>query len=166
MSTSLKVRGIGASKHKFAEFTTLSLYFSGKSDSGQLVYGTLNCKIHLVEGLWVNLLIGNNILLPAGVVVNISKKSALIGSCGVTISVKTKQRGQFLTKKLLVGQETIVPPRSEAMVSFHGVSLPDDRNFFSHPTIQANLTLYNHIVDHETSKILVKNPSDRSVCIL
>lgn len=34
ISISLKVRGIGASKHKFAEFAVLSLYFPGKNIAG------------------------------------------------------------------------------------------------------------------------------------
>ena len=35
MSTPLKVRGIGASKHKSGEFAALSLYFPGRNDAGQ-----------------------------------------------------------------------------------------------------------------------------------
>lgn len=91
MSTSLKVRGIGASKHESAEFAALSLYFPGKNDAGQLVYAALNCEIHLVKGLQANLLIGNDILSPEGVVIDISRKSALIRSCVVTISINAKQ---------------------------------------------------------------------------
>lgn len=103
MSTFLKVRGIGVSKHKSAEFTALSLYFSGKNDAGQLVYITPNYEIHLVKGLQANLLIGNDILLLEGVVINIGRKSALIESYKVIISVNAKEQEQFLTRKLLAG---------------------------------------------------------------
>lgn len=51
ISTLLKIRGIGTSKHKFAEFAALSLYFPGKNNTGQLVYATLKYEIHLVERL-------------------------------------------------------------------------------------------------------------------
>lgn len=47
------------------------------------------------------------------------------------------------------------------MVSLHQVPLPDNQNFFFHSTKQANFTFYSHIVNHETSKVLVKNASDR-----
>lgn len=90
MSTLLKVRGIGASKYKSAEFAALSLSFPGKDDAGQLVYAALKCKIHLVVGLQANLLISNNILSPEGVVIDIGGRSALIGSCGVTVTINAK----------------------------------------------------------------------------
>lgn len=165
MSTSLKVRGIGASKHESVEFAALSLYFPGKDSTGRLVYASIRCEIHLVKGLRVNLLIGNDILSPEGFIIDIGRKSALIRSCAVTISINTKQRGQFLSRKLLASQESVVPPPSEAMIPLVKVPLPDDRDFLFHPTAQANLTLYTHILDHETSKILVRNTSDRPLRI-
>ncbi len=93
MSTPLKVRGIGASKHESLEFAALSLYFSGRNGGGDLVYAALQCEIHLVEGLHANLLIGNDIMSPEGMIIDLGKKTALIGACGVTIDVNAKQRG-------------------------------------------------------------------------
>ncbi len=46
------------------------------------------------------------------------------------------------------------------MISLVKLPLPDDRDFLFHPTPQANLTLYSHIMDYETSKVLVRNASD------
>lgn len=51
ISTSLNVRSIGASKHKFSEFVALFLYFSSKNIVGNLVYVLLQYEIHFVEGL-------------------------------------------------------------------------------------------------------------------
>lgn len=166
MSTSLKIKGIGASKYKSAEFTTLYLYFSDRNNAGELVYTSLKCKVHLVEGLQANLLISNNILSPEHIVIDIGKESAFIGSCEVTIKVNAKQQEQFLTKKLFSSQESVIPPSSKALVPLVKIPLPDDREFLFHPTAQANLILYTHIVDHEISKILVKNTSDQSLCVL
>ena len=52
------------------------------------------------------------------------------------------------------------------MIPIAPVSLPSDRNFLFYPTTQANLTLYAHIVDHTTTKVLVSNTSDRLLRIL
>ena len=90
MSTSLKIRGIGASKHESSEFATLSLYFPGKNGVGDLVYAALQCEIHLVEGLRANLLIGNNIMSPEAMAIDLGKKTALTDACGVTINMKMK----------------------------------------------------------------------------
>ena len=90
MSTPLKVRGIGASKHESSEFAALSLYFPGKNGVGDLVYVALQCEIHLVEDFRANLLIGNDIMSPKAKAIDFGKKTALIGACGVTIDVNAK----------------------------------------------------------------------------
>ena len=165
MSTPLKVRGIGASRHESDEFTALSLYFPGKDGAGKLVYASLRCEIHLVEGLRANLLIGNDIILPENFVIDIEKKTTLIGSCGVIVPISARQREQFLIRKLLTSESTVVPPRSEAMIPLVPVSVPDDRDFLFHPAAQPNLTLFTHIIDHQSSRILVRNASDQSLRI-
>ena len=133
MSTPLKIRGIVSSKHESGEFATLSLYFPGKNNAGQQVYAFLTCKIHLVKGLRANLLIGNDIISPEDFIIDVKKRSVLIGSCGVTVSIDSRQRGQFLIRRLLSSQEMVVPPRSEAMVSLVPLPLPDDRHFLFYP---------------------------------
>ena len=165
MSTPLKVRGIGTSKHESAQFAEVSLFLPGESNEGQRVYASIRCELHLVEGLRANILIGNNILAPESFVLNIGLGHALIGSCGVKITIKAKQRGQFLKKRLLAEKDGVVPPRSETMVPLLPVPLPDDRDFLFHPTTQPNLTLFAHIMHHDTRKILVRNTSDRPLRI-
>lgn len=165
ISTLLKIGGIGAFKPESAEFAILSLYFPSKNNVEQLLYASVRYKIHLVDGLHANLLIENDILSPEGFIINIGKKSALIGSCAITIPVNAKQQGQFLLRRLLAGKESVIPSYSEVMISLVKVPLLDDCNFLFHLTIQPNLTLYAHILDHETSKILVRNTSNQPLRI-
>lgn len=165
MSTPLKVRGIGASKHESAQFAELSLFLPGENNKGQKVYASFKCELHLVEGLRANMLIGNNILAPENFVLNIRLGHAVVGSCGVKIIINARQRGQFLRRKLLAENDGVVSPRSEAMIPILPVPLPDNRDFLFHPATQTNLTLYTHIVDHETSKVLVRNTSNRPLRI-
>lgn len=152
-------------RHESNKFAALSLYFPGKDGAGKLVYASLRCEIHLVEGLRANLLIENDIMSPENFVIDIEKKTALIGSCEVTVPISARQRGQFLTRKLLTSESIIVPPRSEAMIPLVPVSVPDDRDFLFHLAAQPNLTLFTHIIDHQTSRILVRNTSDQSLRI-
>ncbi len=160
MSTPLIVWGIGASKHESGEFVALFLYFSGKNNTRQLVYAFLTCEIHLVEDFKANLLIGNNIISPESFIIDVKRKKALIGSCKVTIPINARQRGQFLARKLLTNQETVVPPNFETMISLLPLYLPNDHDFLFYPATQPNLTLFTHIVDHRTLKVLVKNASN------
>lgn len=110
MSTPLKVKRIRVSRYKTKKFAALSLYFPGKDGAGKLVYTLLRCKIHLVEGLRRNLLIGNDIISLDHFVIDIKKKTTLIGSCGVTVLISARQKGQFLIKKLLTSELIMVPP--------------------------------------------------------
>lgn len=87
MSTPLKVKGISVSKYELLEFATLFLYFSGKNNVKDLVYVTLQYKIYLLEGLHANLLIDNNIMSSEAIVIDLGKKTALIGTCRVTIDI-------------------------------------------------------------------------------
>lgn len=127
------------------------------------MYASIKCELHLVDGLQANILVGNDILSPEGFVININKNRVFIGSYKVTIPINAKQRGRFLRRKLLASGDNVVPPRSKTMIPLALVSLPNDRDFLFHLTTQANLTLYAHIVDHTTTKILVSNTSDRSL---
>ena len=161
MSTPLKVRGIGTSKHESAQFAEVALFLPGESNKGQRVYASITYELHLVEGLRANILIGNDILAPECFVLDIGLGQALVGSCGVKIAIRARQRGQFLKKRLLVEKDGVIPPRSETMVPLLPVPLPDDRDFLFHPTAQPNLTLFAHIIHHDTKKILVRNTSDR-----
>lgn len=53
-----------------------------------------------MKELRANLLIGNNIMFPGAIVIDLEKRNALIGVYGVTIKVNVKQRGQFFARKL------------------------------------------------------------------
>ena len=134
MFTPLKVKGIGTSKHKSAQFAEVSLFFPGESNEGQRVYASIRCKLHLVEGLRANILIGNNILTPESFVINIGLGHALIESCRVKITIKARQRGQFLKKRLFAEKDGVITPRSETIVPFLPVPLPDDRDFLFYLT--------------------------------
>lgn len=131
-----------------------------------MVYALFQCEIHLVEGLCANLLIGNDITSSEAMVINSGKKTMLIGPYGVIINVNAKQRGQFLAKKLLTSQESVIPLCSEAMIPLVKLPLLDNRDFLFYRTPQANVTLYFYIMDYETTKILVRNTFDRPLCIL
>lgn len=51
------------------------------------------------------------------------------------------------------------------MISQLKLLLSDNQDFLFHPIPQANLTLYSHIMNYETSKILVRNIFDLLLCL-
>lgn len=68
----LKVRGISTFKHKSGEFALVTLYIAGFSRDGTDIYTCVKCKLYLVEGLKVNMLIGNNLLYTEGFSINLA----------------------------------------------------------------------------------------------
>ncbi len=51
------------------------------------------------------------------------------------------------------------------MISLFLLPLPNDRDFLFHSATQPSLTLFTYIVDHQTSKVPIKNASNESFCI-
>lgn len=51
------------------------------------------------------------------------------------------------------------------MISLLPMPFLNNRDFLFHPIAQTNLTLFAHIIYHETTKILVKNTSNRPLPI-
>ncbi len=91
MPVPLKVRGIGTSKHESGQFALTMLHIPGTDDKGREVYASLTCKLHLVDGLKANMLVGNDVLCTEGFAVNLYNSSALIHSCDVRIDINTRQ---------------------------------------------------------------------------
>ena len=166
MSTPSKVRKIKASKYKSREFAALLLYLPEKNNAGQLIYASLTCKIHLIKDLGAILLIENDIISLKSLVIVVKETNVVIGSCEVIVPIDVKNKKQFLTRKILERQETMISPYSKAMVLLFSLSLSDNRDFLFYLATQVNLTLFIHIVDHQTSKVFVKITFNESLCIL
>ncbi len=90
MPVLLKVRSIGASKHKLKNFALTTIYIPGIDERGQEVYASISCKLHLVNGLKANMLVGNDVLYTEGFAINLSTFFALIHSCGVKIDINAR----------------------------------------------------------------------------
>lgn len=90
MPVPLKIRGIGASKHESGQFVLTMLYIPGTDEIGREVYTSITCKLHLINGLKANMLMGNNILCIKGFALNLYNFSALIYSCGIRIDISAR----------------------------------------------------------------------------
>ena len=162
----LKVRGIGASKHESGHFALTMLYIPGTNEKGREVYASITCELHLVDELKANMLVGNDVLCTEGFAVNLYNSSTLIHSCGVRIDINARQYSEFLRHRALASASTIIPPHSEALVAFQRIKLPDSRDFLFSPTPQQHLTLYSHLLDHTSTKVLVRNEVGHAIKIL
>ena len=94
MASPLPVRGIGISKHETSEYVTVPIYLPGVQDtgpnSGSKALACIRRELHLVDNLRANMLVGNDILGPEEIVINIYQKKATVGSCGMTIEIDAR----------------------------------------------------------------------------
>ena len=114
----LKVKGIKALKHKSGNFTFITIYIPGIDKKSRDVYASISCKLHLVDRLKINMLMGNNLLCTEGFAINLSTFFTLIQSCDVKIDINARQHSKFLRQKVLANGPTLVPPQSKALIAF------------------------------------------------
>lgn len=50
------------------------------------------------------------------------------------ISIRARQRDQFLKKRLLAEKDEVIPPHLKTIIPLLPVPLPDDKDFLFHPT--------------------------------
>lgn len=125
----LKVKGIGASRHKLEEFVLTTLYISGLDQRNTDVYACVKCKLHLIEGLKANMLIRKNFFYIEGFIINLASTSANILSYGMTIVVSARNHSQFLKRNVLANTTTFVSAKFEALISFWQIFLLDFCDF-------------------------------------
>ena len=164
MSSPLRVRGVGTSKHETNEFAIVPVFLPGKKD-GKQVLACIRREVHIVDDLRVKMLIGNDVIGPEGIVVDIANETARIGSCNTDIKINACQRGHYV-KRTILAQSTTVPAHSEQILPVYDPILPADRDFFFEPAPQSQpLTLVAHLVDHRMSGVLARNETSHPITV-
>lgn len=165
MPVPLKVRGISASKHKSGDFALTTIYIPGIDEKSREIYICISCELHLVDRLKANMLVDNDIICTEGFAINLCIFSAFVYSCGVKIDINAQQHSKSWRHRALASALIIVPPRSETLVAFQYIELPNSRDFLFCQSLQQHLTLYSHLLNHTSVKILVRNNVDRVIKI-
>ena len=62
-------------------------YLPGTTNDGIKAIGCIRREIHLVNNLRAKMLIGNDIISPKQIVIDIANKSARVGSCYLNIKI-------------------------------------------------------------------------------
>ena len=68
-------------------------YLPGTTNNGTKAIGCIRREIYLVNNLRAKMLIGNDIISPKQIVIDIANKLARIGSCYLNIKINIYQRG-------------------------------------------------------------------------
>ena len=90
ISTPLKVRGVDTSKHETSEYVTIPIYLPGTDKNSSPILMYFRKELHIINSLRAKMIIGNNIIGPEGIIINLAHQKATIGSCDATISIISK----------------------------------------------------------------------------
>lgn len=161
MATPITVRGIGTTQHKTDEYAIVPFMFED-TQRGQPVLARFWREVHLVDELKANLLIGIDIMGPELVTVDMGQKKVIRGSCNVEIPIEIKTRSrsaQGIQRPIHAQKTTVIPGHCVLPVYIHHLyQVPKDRDYLLEPG-EVNFGLYAHMVNSETSNVLVQNNS-------
>ena len=110
------------------------------------------------------MLLGNDILRPEAISIDVASKSALVDSTDATIVLKTRSAKNAVQRPVHLRKTAIVPPHTEIAVSVNHLSLPASRDFLFEPDNDLDISMYAHMVDASTSAVIVRN--DKSVPVM
>ena len=111
------------------------------------------------------MLIGNNIIGPEKIVIDIANKLTIIGSYAVKAAVEPRQRGQFTRRTIHSQTLLIIEPHSKKLIPINTPIVPNNRDFIFEPKAQSSLSMYAHLVDSTITSVLVANNTDYPVKI-
>ena len=141
----------------------MPIYFLGVDKHKQPVYACIYREMYLVDSLKANMLVENDIIAPKSIMIHLANSTAFITSCNVRIAITAGQQGQPLRIKLMADITILLPMNSESLVPVAHSNLPADRDFFFQPVQQPHLTLFAHLISHDTKKVLLRNDSPNAV---
>lgn len=111
------------------------------------------------------MLVSNDVLYIEDFAIYLFISSPLIHSCGMKININARQHSKFLRYRALASTPTTIPPCLETLVAFQYIELSDCRNFLFYLSLQQNLTLYSHFLNHSSTKVLIYNNTNHVVKI-
>ena len=168
MATPITVRGIGTNRHLTDKYAIGTVSLFGKV-KGRPTIARFRREIHLVDDLKANLLVGTDILGPEKIAIDLGKREAFIGSCNVTVPIDIGSRStasvNAIHKAVHIKKTMIIPPHTVSPVTIHHLGdIPKDRDYLFEPD-DVNFSLYAHLMDAETSSVLVRNDTHKSLKI-
>ena len=162
MASPLRVKGLGSAMHDTNEYVLIPMYIPA-TKGDKRVLCRIYREVHLVDNLKAHMLLGNDIIGPEKIVLDIAQGKAYIGSCGATAAITSKQRGPYQRRIIHARKALAIAPRADALVPIITPQGLPDRDFIFEPTQQRDLTMYAHLIDSHVAEVLVKNETDHVV---
>lgn len=163
MASPVPIREVGGKIIKTDDYMIVKLAFHDKLKD-TFVKGVVTTEIHIIDDFAANLLLGNDVLCPKKMSLDLGQRQLTIGSCeGMKLPLQVEARVDPHVKRTIRARRALtIMPRELAKipVTYHG-NLPNDRDLLFEPNCPHYLGqdggVYAHIVDVDLDKILVRN---------
>lgn len=163
MATPLRVKGAGNVICDTSVFVILKMYIADTKD-GRPTLAEIQREVHLIDKLNVKMLIGNDVIGPEQIMVNVAANSAHVGTCSIDVAIDTGQCGQCIQRDIPSSQACLIEPYSTQFIPIKSLQLSQNKDLVFKPLIPHKApTFYAHLVDSTVGSILVKNKTNRSV---
>jgi len=83
----LSISGVGSNRHDTSKFIITLIYLPSKKNNKE-VLGIVRRELYIVDSLRAYILVGNNIISPKGILINIANKKAYIASYSIIIRIE------------------------------------------------------------------------------
>lgn len=165
----ITVRGIGKAKYTTTEIATFNLYFPAAEGYDGPSFAKIAVRAHLVPSVKAQLLVGTDVLVPEGIVLNFNNRCAVIESCkGFSFPLTCEARNARVTQApVYAAQRVVVPSHSVGRIPIRTKkALPTEKDYMFRPT-DATVPVYvsTHLVDDDFSFVEVRNDQPRPVTI-
>lgn len=162
----LTLRGIGTATYTLTEYVRFPLFFEAKR-CGMAVLVKVMIEAYITDNLRAGLLLGTDIMVPHGIVLNLGTAHATVASCpAAAIPLQVAAKPHRITSLPVYNKSRItIPAHSHARLPvLTSKAIPTDRDAIFTPEYK-HLTLYSHVVDSNFSFIHAVNLSDKPVTI-
>ena len=163
MASPIKVRGLGTKEHDACEYAIIPMYVPNGDGSKVAL---IRREIHIVDDLSAKALIGIDIMKPEGIILDTARDIAVIGSCNsLQVPMSMIAKGPRTDTAIVSKARYSVPAHSFVTIAIEPVDLPKDRDLIFEPEQLDALTLSAHIVDHNLSRLLIRNDTNLPVTL-
>ncbi|KAI1002264.1 hypothetical protein K3495_g5937 [Podosphaera aphanis] len=166
MDKEMKVRGLGTALYDASEFTEIDFYIHSKDS----IVAHFRRKIHIVETLAANALIGIDIAAPEGWVTDLDAQKLVMPKChGISINIYTQFHAESKSIPVFAKNKSVIQPQSRAMVAIaysigNNLCIPD-RDMVYEPIAMEALTTFPCLVSKQCDSALIQNDSNIAVTI-
>ena len=152
--------------YKTNKYILYKIYLSNKKNKNERIVTikTALREIHLVNRLAADMLLRNDILVPEGIDLLFSKKTAYIDSYDVDILIEVQFKESLMRRVINSKKITIISLHLNVTVTIYYLNLLN-RNFLFESREDLILFLYAKIINKNIKAILVKNNSNKLVKI-